>query len=32
VPGSGDHLYRAYSVNGENVASPLSAAAEADEP
>jgi phospholipase C len=31
-PGTGNHFYRLYSVNGNNVASPLSAAAEADEP
>lgn len=31
-PGSGVHLYRAYSVNALNIASPLSAAAEADVP
>lgn len=31
-PGSGSHLYRAYSVDSNQVASPLSAAAEADEP
>ena len=31
-PGSGSHLYRAYSVDQNGVASPLSAAAEADEP
>jgi phospholipase C len=32
VPGSGAHLYRVYSVDLHGVASPLSAAAEADEP
>jgi phospholipase C len=32
TPGSGNHLYRAYSVDSSNVVSPLSAAAEADEP
>ncbi len=32
TPGSGNHLYRIYSVDLNNVASPLSAAAEADEP
>jgi phospholipase C len=32
TPGSGVHLYRAYSVDSNKVASPLSAAAEADEP
>jgi phospholipase C len=32
TPGSGVHFYRAYSVDSQNVASPLSAAAEADEP
>ena len=32
VPGSGAHLYRAYAVNSENMASPVSAAAEADVP
>ncbi len=32
VPGTGAHLYRAYAVNAQNMASPLSAAAEADEP
>jgi phospholipase C len=32
VPGHGAHLYRAYAVNSQNMASPLSAAAEADEP
>jgi phospholipase C len=31
-PGSGAHLYRAYSVDQYGVSSPLSAAAEADEP
>jgi len=31
-PGTGAHLYRAYAVNRENMASPVSAAAEADEP
>jgi phospholipase C len=31
-PGSGTHYYRVYSVNSSNVASPLSAASEADEP
>jgi phospholipase C len=31
-PGKGAHLYRAYSVNAKGRASPLSAAAEADEP
>jgi len=31
-PGVGNHLYRAYSVDGNGVTSPLSAAAEADEP
>jgi hypothetical protein len=31
-PGKGAHLYRAYSVDPDGVASPLSAAAEADEP
>jgi hypothetical protein len=31
-PGSGNHLYRAYSVDSSGTASPLSAAAEADEP
>jgi phospholipase C len=31
MPGSGTHLYRAYSVDGNGVSSPLSAAAEADE-
>jgi len=32
MPGSGAHFYRAYSVDQNNVASPLSAATEADEP
>ena len=32
TPPSGGHLYRAYSVDSANVSSPLSAAAEADEP
>jgi len=32
TPGTGTWLYRAYSVDSTNVASPLSAAAEADEP
>jgi hypothetical protein len=32
LPGKGAHLYRAYSVDSDGVASPLSAAAEADEP
>jgi phospholipase C len=32
TPGSGPHFYRAYAVNSENQASPLSAAAEADVP
>jgi len=32
TPGTGTWLYRAYSVDSSNVASPLSAAAEADEP
>jgi phospholipase C len=31
-PGSGAHLYRAYSVDQDGTTSPLSAAAEADEP
>jgi hypothetical protein len=31
-PGSGNHLYRAYSIDPGGTASPLSAAAEADEP
>jgi hypothetical protein len=31
APGRGAHLYRAYSVDAHNLASPLSAAAEADE-
>jgi hypothetical protein len=30
IPGPGTHLYRAYSVSGSGVASPISAAAEAD--
>ena len=32
TPGSGAHLYRVYSVDGNGVSSPLSPAAEADEP
>jgi hypothetical protein len=32
TPGSGTHFYRLYSVDSTNTASPLSAAAEADEP
>ena len=32
TPGSGAHLYRVYSVDGSGTASPLSPAAEADEP
>jgi phospholipase C len=32
TPPSGDHFYRVYSVDSNNVASPPSAAAEADEP
>jgi phospholipase C len=32
TPGAGNHFYRTYSVNSMNVASPLSAASEADEP
>ena len=32
IPGPGTHLYRAYSVSGSGVASPISAAAEADVP
>ena len=32
TPGTGNWLYQAYSVDSNNVASPLSAAAEADEP
>jgi len=32
TPGSGVHFYRAYSVDSSGVTSPLSAAAEADEP
>jgi len=32
TPGSGNWLYRVYSVDSSSVASPLSAAAEADEP
>jgi phospholipase C len=32
TPGSGNHFYTAYSIDSNNVASPLSAAAEADEP
>lgn len=32
TPGSGAHLYRGYSVDANGVASPLSAATEADEP
>ena len=32
APGSGAHFYRAYSVDSAGVASPVSAAAEADEP
>ena len=32
VPGSGDHFYRIYSVDAQGTASPLSAAAEANEP
>jgi hypothetical protein len=32
TPGAGNHFYRSYAVNAENMASPLSAAAEADEP
>jgi hypothetical protein len=31
-PGSGSHLYRAYSVDSNGNASPISAAVEADEP
>jgi phospholipase C len=31
-PGKGTHYYRTYAVNGQNVASPLSAAAQADMP
>jgi hypothetical protein len=32
TPGTGHHLYRAYSVDANNVTSPTSAASEADEP
>jgi hypothetical protein len=32
TPGSGAHLYRAYTIDQNGVESPLSAAAEADEP
>ena len=32
MPGSGSHIYRVYSVDGNGVSSPQSAAAEADEP
>jgi phospholipase C len=32
TPGPGDHVYRAWAVDGKNVASPLSAGTEADEP
>jgi hypothetical protein len=32
MPGPGDHIYRAYSVDSKGTVSPLSPAAEADEP